>query len=67
MMSVPEAWQLPRMPGTSPSRQIASINSGGKASPSVGKIAPVEGHRRAGDFPVAGRRVLAARDFAGAP
>ena len=37
MMSVPEAWQLPRIPGTLPVAQIADTSSGEKASPSDGK------------------------------
>ena len=37
MMSVPEAWQLPRIPETFPALQMASTSSDSKASPSVGK------------------------------
>ena len=32
MISVPDAWQLPRIPGTSPSAQMASTSSAGASA-----------------------------------
>ena len=56
---MPEAWQLPRMPVTPPSRQIASTSSGEKAFSLAREITPVEHDGRAGDLPVPRWRILA--------
>ena len=61
MIAVPEAWRLPRMPGSLPSAISAAVSAAGKAGNRLREIAPVEVDRRAGDLPMAGRRVLAAR------
>ena len=63
MISVPEAWQLPRMPGSLALAIDRLRQLGGKGRHGLREIAPVEGHRHAGDLPVAGRRVLAAGDL----
>ena len=56
---------LPRMPGNLARSMIASVNDLRKGRDGVGEIAPVERHRHAGDFPVAGRRILAVGNFVG--
>ena len=37
MIAVPEAWQLPRMPGSRASRISASVSAAGKAGTVSGK------------------------------
>jgi hypothetical protein len=60
-MSVPEAWQSPRMPGSPAFADDRGGQLGREGRHGLGEIAPVERHRHAGDLPMAGRRVLAAR------
>ena len=63
MISVPDAWQLPRMPGSLARRQNAAYRSLGETRDRTREIAPVECNRHAGELPMARRRVLALGKF----
>ena len=79
MISVPEAWQSPSMPGRPACLMTASVRSVGKLGladqrfgevsregrDGLGKIAPLEWDRHRRDLPMAGRRVLAVRNLLG--
>ena len=59
MISVPDACLLPRRPGKPQRAMSASVELLREGRNAAREIAPVECHRRAGDFPMAGRRILA--------
>ncbi len=61
MISIPDAWQLPRIAGRPPSAISASGQRGRKTGLCFRKMPPRLQRRRASDFPVAGGRILARR------
>ena len=62
---MPEAWALQSVPGR-PARAISgSVTDGRDRRVGAREVVPVPGHRHAGELPVAGGGVLAARDLGG--
>ena len=66
MISVPEAWQLPRMPSQAGLLAEGLDQRLREAGARLREVAPVERHGNAGYLPMAGRRVLALGQLAGA-